>query len=94
MMIKLEKDASLIYTVNHEEYAKFIADLKSSSRHEIGELTQDFLNLELHPNTRDLAGLAAMVNGEKEKGGVGKWNYSEIILILFSNYVYIHVSYI
>ncbi|OXA63061.1 uncharacterized protein LOC118437264 [Folsomia candida] len=70
MMIKLEKDASLIYTVNHEEYAKFIADLKSSSRHEIGELTQDFLNLELHPNTRDLAGLAAMVNGEKEKGGV------------------------
>lgn len=73
-MIKLEKDSSLIYTVNHDEYAEFITDLESSSRHEneIAELTQDFLNLQLHPTTRDLAGLASMVNGEKEKRGVGK----------------------
>ncbi|XP_035707751.1 uncharacterized protein LOC118435579 isoform X2 [Folsomia candida] len=72
MMIKLEKDSSLIYTVNHDEYAEFITDLESSSRHEneIAELTQDFLNLQLHPTTRDLAGLASMVNGEKEKRGV------------------------
>ncbi len=70
-MLGFYKDTGLILEYNNEEYVRFVNSVKNSSIQSNQRLDEEFLNLHLHPSTRNLAGFASLVYDKKQGQNTG-----------------------